>query len=67
MQEKGRDEENGISAKILVKNAMPMQEKGRDEVKQECKILNVLFFNRKKNVKFYGDLFKKKKEHPFSC
>jgi hypothetical protein len=34
---------NGISAKILVKNVMSMQEKHRDEVKHECKILNALF------------------------
>ena len=55
---------NGISAKILVKNAMPMQEKGRDEVKQECKILNVLFSIERKMLNFMVIYLKRKRNIP---
>jgi hypothetical protein len=79
--------QSGISAKILVNNGMPMQEKGRDEVKrnlsenigeernaneekgrdeekQECKILNVLFSTERKMLNFMVIYLKRKRNFP---
>jgi hypothetical protein len=54
---------NGISAKILVKNVMSMQ-RSRDEEKQECKILNVLFSTERKMLNFMVIYLKRKRNFP---